>query len=160
MLCASADMPACLLNTYPSISKTLIQNEAIGAIVVMMGGNETPAQILPKALALLNEWTSVRNVTALACHISQDHTGRSVHTYHNQAVLLEFTTPFLWAQITAHLKSIERLCGRDDTKNSAEFGYLVALDLDILAVQTHRWYVIAERLPFKAHEKLCLGLTA
>ncbi len=153
-------MPVCQLNACPSISKTLIQNEAIGAVVVMMGGNDMPAQVLPKALALLNEWTSVRNVAALTCHISQDHTGRSAHTYHNQAVFIEFTTPFLWAQITTQLKAIERLCGRDDTKNSAEFGYLVALDLDILAVQTHRWYVIAERLPFKVHEKLCLGLTA
>ena len=132
---------------------------AVTGILVMMGSNDKAEHRLTQALVLMGQMADLAQITPLSQLISADHTGRSQALYHNQGVCLLFRQPVQMADIVASLKAIESTCGRDTEHNSAAYGYLVALDLDILAVQmAGEWWVIAERYPFKAHELACLLL--
>lgn len=146
------------LKTAPQISRHHTRQQKITAAVVMMGSNEAPERNMTAAMTMMAAWGELGEFVRLASAVSPDHTGRSPAEYHNQGLCLYFLTAIDYMALYDKLKNIERLCGRDERKNSAEHGYLVALDLDILAVQMDGvWQVIAEHLPLKAHELRCLG---
>lgn len=126
----------------------------VSAVIVMMGSNDKGALSIKMAL---NQLAVFGFIQPLTYHISQDHTGRSSNPYHNQAVILYFIHSLSLREFVMHLKQIEQRCGRCERKNSAKHNYLVAMDLDIIAVMTDDWHIICERLPLKEYELMCLS---
>ena len=140
------------------ITKEKAKLWSVDKLIVMMGSNDNAIINLKKAQELLVDLPYIKAIYPLVYHISQDHTKRSSNDYHNQALIIELGN-YPLSDIIAKLKHIEQQCGRDDNKNTAEFGYLVALDLDVLMVyyQSH-WYKLIEQFPLKQHELICLGI--
>lgn len=141
------------------INRSDSQNHQVRQLIIMMGSNENAYDNLTIAKNALYGLEYTKKLCPLVYHISQDHTGRSSLSYHNQAVVWMIHETKL-KDVVNDLKSIERYCGRDDNKNSAEFGYLVALDLDVLCIYDGRWHNVIEQFPLKGHELICLGLQA
>lgn len=131
----------------------------ITAVIVMMGSNDDAKHNLLLATQSICQSTLVQNCAVINKHISADHTGRAINLYHNQALMVWLNDKCLLSDIVQMLKDIEQLCGRDPCKNSAAYGYLVAMDIDVMAVNIYgNWFMIQERLPLKAHERICLNL--
>lgn len=140
------------------INTAICQNAAytmnVSAVIVMIGSNDNGELSIQMAL---NQLAVFGFIQPLTYHISQDHTNRSSNPYHNQAVILYFVHAISLSGFIVHLKQIEKQCGRCELKNSAKHNYLVAMDLDIIAVMTDDWHIIYERLPLKAYETMCLS---
>lgn len=147
-----------LINHAYWITKEQAKPWSVGQFIVMMGSNDNAIINLKKAQELLADLPYILAIHPLVYHISQDHTKRSSNDYHNQALIIE-TDNYQLSNIIDDLKNIENQCGRDDNKNTAKFGYLVALDLDVVMVyyQSH-WYKLIEQFPLKNHELICLGV--
>lgn len=115
----------------------------------MMGSNSNTHSNIALATEQL---AHLGELIELNQHTSADHTGKTDTWYLNKAVIINLTNTLIANDIYITLKNIEKQCGR--IRNSS----IVALDLDIMAVYIDRWYIIKERLPFKNHEKICIGL--
>lgn len=134
-----------------------ILHKKITKCIIMLGSNDNAKNAIDTAVQLLsNSFT----LTILNDYISADHTGRSSNHYYNMAVVIDFKTPIIIDNLINILKKIETACGRDNQKNSELFGFLVAMDIDIMAVvfdNTDNWVIIKDRLPFKKHEVICIN---
>lgn len=132
----------------------------ITAVIVMMGSNDDAKHNLSLATQSICQSTLVQNCAVINKHISADHTGRAQNLYHNQAMKVQLYGAHELSVLVALFKDVERLCGRDERKNSAAYGYLVAMDIDVMAVNIQGdWLMIQERLPLKTHERICLNIT-
>lgn len=131
----------------------------VEGLIVMMGSNDDAQRNLLLATQAICQNPMVASCQPICEHISADHTGRAINLYHNQALMVWLNDKCLLSDIVQMLKDIEQLCGRDPCKNSAAYGYLVAMDIDVMAVNIYGdWFMIQERLPLKAHERICLNL--
>ena len=132
-------------------------NPIIGAVIAM-GSNDNADRAFAVAVELLGQ---LGNIWLSDIGISPDFTQKTTHIYHNACVQISLTVPMSFTELKHTLKTIESHCGRKQTMDSFS---LVAMDLDILAVQYQAdklaWHISQKRLPFKAHEKLGLAQIA
>lgn len=134
-----------------------ILDKKITKSIVMLGSNDNAKNAVDTTVQLLSNNFII---TILNDYISADHTGRSPNDYYNMAIVMDFKTPIIMDNLIDVLKKIETACGRDNQKNSELFGFLVAMDIDIMAVvfdNTDNWVIIKDRLPFKKHEIICIN---
>lgn len=128
-------------------------------VIIMLGSNDNAKVNLVKSIELLQSLIGFNKMICGNYLISQDHAKRSPNAYHNQVIKLQLIQPVILYDCEKTLKNIEQLCGRDEQKNCATLGYLVALDMDILAIKSmNGWHKLHERFPLKNHERYCLGL--
>lgn len=141
----------------------IITHQIVSA-VIMLGSNDNAKYNIDLAVSFIKCRYTIQY---LQYHISADHTKRSQRLYHNLALIIYLDKSISLQEFIVLLKDIERYCGRDNNKNSHEFDYLVAMDIDAMAVQLYcnkiyhniskNWIIIQDRLPFKEHEKICLA---
>lgn len=127
---------------------------SVSALVIMMGSNDNAKMSIKVALKQMSKLGLIK---PLGRYISQDHTKKSSSVYHNQAIMLYLKQAMSVKSLTAYLKQIEKKCGRCQLKNTAQYNYLVAMDLDIMAIKMGNGLrMIDERLPLKECEIKCL----
>lgn len=139
------------INSNHLIDKLQMLNDLALAFVIMMGSNTDNAK--ENIILAIDELQKIGQVQLLNSHTSADHTGKSQNMYANTAIILALTKKTKAILIYHTLKELEKLCGRNHQS------CIVALDLDIMAVYIDKWYIIKERLPFKEHEKICMGIS-
>ncbi|MFC0820806.1 2-amino-4-hydroxy-6-hydroxymethyldihydropteridine diphosphokinase [Moraxella marmotae] len=122
----------------------------IQAVVLALGSNYQADAAFGVAL----EQLATLGVICLSDkNVAQDFTGRSRRLYHNACAYLLLNQATDYQTLNEQCKAIERLCGRDNAKKTAEFDYQVAMDIDILAVYAQGlWKINTARLPLKAHD--------
>lgn len=131
----------------------------VTAVLVMMGSNDNAEAGMALALLMIQKNPLVLNCKPMSIHVSADHTKRSQNLYHNQALIINFGQAVMLSAVITWLKAVERYCGRDESQNNMAHGYLVAMDIDVMAVCIkQKWFVMQERLPLKAHEIACLNM--
>lgn len=133
----------------PTLAKSIMLNTKISKVLIMMGSNNNA---LANITLAKNTLANIGTIQELNSHTSPDHTGKSDSIYLNTAIIIHLPNTMTAHDIYITLKHIEQQCGR--IHNSS----IVALDLDIMAVFIDRWYIVKERIPFKAHETICMGM--
>lgn len=124
----------------------------VQGVVLCLGSNYRAEQGFDVALDKLGRLGLLRLSQVIQ---GADIEARSSLIYHNVCVHLQLYQDITHDSLQQQLKQIEKLCGRDEHKKTAEFDYQVALDIDILAVCiNNNWQVNPKRLPFKAHERI------
>lgn len=134
-----------------TVNKELAKDKEILASLIVMGSNFNADVNLTKALELLSKLEYIKEIKLINTHSSTDYKNLSKSIYFNQGLLIEFNDKVLLSDFIGQLKSIEKACGRMPNLYNQ-----VALDIDVLAIGIYDWVWIAERLPLKPYEILCL----
>ena len=165
MLEALADLLESLTRCEPEAS----QAQSVTAVLLALGSNHDADIHLPhvrEALAVLGEIqlsTAFRNpdFTSTEAQPKPDYTNQCVH------ILL--MSPMTLQQLQQIFKQFEYDCNRQRLTETQAPIKKVTMDIDILLIQTvidknslsknnnikkSKWIIMADRHPFKAHEKL------
>ena len=167
------------LATFTRCDPEQLQTQSVIAVLLALGSNYQAEHYLPRvqeALAALGEMhlsTAFQNpdFTSTKAQPKPDYTNQSVH--------ISLTSPMTLQQLQQTFKKFESDCNRqrlsDSIKNPIE---IVTMDIDILLIETvliktipnnnslsknktskeiakspKQWVIMADRYPFKAHER-------
>lgn len=139
-----------------------LQTHSVSAVLLALGSNYQADKYLPRAreqLAALGEIqlsTVFQNpdFTATPELLKPDYT--------NQCVYLTLTSAMTLQQLQQTFKKIESDCGRQRCSESIKDPIkIVTMDIDILLIKlddkenslSKKWIIMADRYPFKAHER-------
>ena len=158
------------LQTY---APELLQTQSVTAVLLALGSNYQAEKHLPcvrKKLAVLGEIqlsTAFQNpdFTATLEHPKPDYT--------NQCVYISLTSPIPLQQLQQTFKNFESECNRQRLTEAQTSIKQVTMDIDILLIKLddnqnslsrntaskkaakslNQWIIMADRYPFKAHER-------
>lgn len=139
------------------MQKAELLDSTLSALVLSLGSNDNAMINLTYALDKL---ATKGNLQCLNRWYGADYTGKSSANYHNLAAVLTLAYPAVGQDMLNWFGKLEQDCGRKRAHNTKAHNYLVALDIDVLAVQTidcPDFVIIEERYPFKVHEWHCLA---
>ena len=139
-----------------------LQTHSVSAVLLALGSNYQAEKYLPRAREQLAALGEIQLSTAFQ---NPDFTATPElpkPDYTNQCVYLTLTSAMTLQQLQQTFKKIESDCGRQRCSESIKNPIkIVTMDIDILLIKlddkenslSKKWIIMAERYPFKAHER-------
>ena len=139
-----------------------LQTHSVTAVLLALGSNYQAEKYLPRVrekLAVLGE------IQLSMAFQNPDFTATSElpkPDYTNQCVYLTLTSAMTLQQLQQTFKKFESDCGRQRSSESIKNPIkIVTMDIDILLIKlddkqnslSKEWIIMADRYPFKAHER-------
>lgn len=146
-----------------------LQTHSVSAVLLALGSNYQAEKHLPRVRERLAVLGEVQLSTAFQ---NPDFTATPElpkPAYTNQCVYLVLTAPLTLQQLQQRFKRFERDCHRERLTELQTPIKQVTMDIDILVIKltnnknslskdkSSEWIIMADRYPFKAHEKIGLG---
>lgn len=136
-------------------SAELLHTQVLTAVVIALGSNYQANYHLPNALTYL----ATLGETQISTPFTNPDFTTTAHQpkpdYVNQCVSLSLTSPITLQQLQWMFKQFENECDRQRISDSSSIEK-VTMDIDILLIKLQvdsEWTIMAERYPFKAHER-------
>ena len=139
-----------------------LQTHSVSAVLLALGSNYQAEKYLPRAREQLAVLGEIQLSTAFQ---NPDFTATPElpkPDYTNQCVYLTLTSAMTLQQLQQTFKKIESDCGRQRCSESIKDPIkIVTMDIDILLIKlddkenslSKKWIIMADRYPFKAHER-------
>ena len=132
-----------------------LQVKTVTAVVLALGSNHQSEQHLATIRKNLAELGDLKLSNAFQNPDFTATADQPKPDYTNQCVHLALTTPITLQQLQQMFKQFEYDCNRQRQTEKTVIRQ-VTMDIDILLVKLNivdEWIVIADRYPFKAHER-------
>lgn len=153
------------LETLKKVAPEQLQQQPVTAVLLALGSNYQAEKHLARVRENLTALGEIKLSTAFQ---NLDFTATLEHPkpdYTNQCVYLSLTTPIILQQLQQTFKGFESDCDRQRLAELQMAIKKVTMDIDILLIKLSNnknslsnkyiseWIVMADRYPFKAHEK-------
>ena len=153
------------LERLKKIAPERLQQQPVTAVLLALGSNYQAEYYLSHVRKNLQ---GLANIQLSSAFKNPDFTATLEHPkpdYTNQCVYLSLTTPIILKQLQQTFKGFERDCDRQRLAELQTAIKKVTMDIDILLIKLSdnknslsnkyisEWIVMADRYPFKAHEK-------
>ncbi len=136
-----------------------LQVQTVTAVVLALGSNHQAERHLASVRKNLTKLGKIKLSTAFQNPDLTATLNQPKPDYINQCVYLSLTSPITLQQLQQLSKQIECDCNRQRQVEKTAVTR-VTMDIDILLVKlnvANEWIVIADRYPFKAHERAGMG---